>query len=852
MYNVDHQSSFMSKGSDFFKDVKGLSERRGRYEEEHRGRSDIDKGRERSGMDESRERSLDRNSDRLSQDRNPDREVAGKDRYSERDQEFQRSLDRRSFDRRSLERNQGLGSHDWTSSDNAANHGERRERDNINVLYGDFKEVVRGDNDKESRDLTGDLMNIRARSDVSSQFQDKKEIVSSSQTRRSVSPRDRKEGPFSKEGRRNEEFTSNDKGNYDSDSPVKKKKAKKLKNKDSKREKRKRKSKGSISPIDKKHLQEGEKGGKADKREWDYEENYSRDPKKEKKDYVFQEEFKSKTDKKFKRRKEYSSERETEKNVQTKGGSLEEVVKSRWDSPSDEKYYKTLNPERKSRFDGKEKLKDQKLKPETTSKFSNTFKEAVDGRDYVKEEPKAPSAKKQIISVPKDVDNSRSKEDSKKFVLPSKEEISREFEGIRIHIRNDKYNIEDTQGNAGKSGIRPMDSMEEDPVSIVSALHTDQIYAPKEEPVFQEEMFEVKIKRDDSPRYERPRSNYRRKRSHSSSSSSSSSSRSRSTSHDRGHERKSSRSHDRRRSKSYDRQRESSSSRFSQSDKKRSWSPHKNEEEGPKNDIGKKMFEINKYNKNRFQSDGKSLTIKPFIKLEVGSRGRGARGDMIRGGARGRGDGIRGGIRGRADGIRGGIRGRGDWMRGGSRGRGDFKFNDGRGKFIPRGRGTYRGNRQFRGNRGRGGNFKSYHHPLKRRSRDRSRSSSRSSDRSRGRSRRSWSRSRSRSRSRSGHRSRSRSKHRSVSPRGHPVKGKSSSKKRESWSPPIGQGSGYYGPKANKEKSTKPDPVEVGEGPSTQPSDGAPVPKDSSLEQMETFLEELRQKKMQAAANNNF
>lgn len=514
---------------------------------------------------------------------------------------------------------------------------------------------------------------------------------------------------------------------------------------------------------------------------------------------------------------------------------MEEVVKSRWDSPSDEKYYKSINSERKSRFDADDKPegKLQKPKQETASKFSNTFKETVDKKDFskVKEEPIGPPTSNPYKSSSRERDNSYPKAETKKFALPSKEELDREFEGIRIHIRNDKYNaIEEPKAPTGKLGVRPFDSVEEDPVSIVSALHTDQIYAPKPDPVFQEEMFEVKLKREDSPTYGRQKSNYRRRRS----SSSSSSSKSHSPSHNKDQRQKAAR-HDKR-SRSKESKSHSPGSRYSQSERKRSRSPHHHVED--KNPIGKKLYEINRYNKNRFKADGKSVTIKPFIKLEIDSRGRGARGVGMRGGN---------------SGMRGGIRG-------GARGRGDSKFVEGRGKFIPRGRGVFRGRRQFQaGRRGRGGNYRGHSHFSKHRSRSRGQSDSRSRSRSRSRGRsrsrsRSRGRSRSRSRSRSGHRSRSRSrsKHRSRSPKNRPPKSKSPNKKRGSWSPPIGQGSGYYGPRA-KDKAGK--SVDGGVlGGNAPSSDTAPVTTEGkgSLEMMETFLEQLRQKKMQAAANNNF
>lgn len=83
------------------------------------------------------------------------------------------------------------------------------------------------------------------------------------------------------------------------------------------------------------------------------------------------------------------------------------------------------------------------------------------------------------------------------------------------------------------------------------------------------------------------------------------------------------------------------------------------------------MYEINRYNKNRFKVDGKFVIIKLFIKLEIDFRGRGVRGV---------------GMRGSNSGMRGGIRG-------GVMGRGDLKFVEGRGKFIFRGRGVFRGRR---------------------------------------------------------------------------------------------------------------------------------------------------------------
>lgn len=841
MYNVDHQSSFMSKGSDFFKDLKDYSDRKGTHEGEYRDNRDYSRDRDREfsrereyGRDQdrrslegSRERSLDRNADKQNQGRNPDREIRRKDKYAEGSRGLQRNPERGSLER----------SQDWRNIGIPDSHKERQDKNDIDFLYGDIGESQRDRQEKGNPSFTENLMNIRPKSDRSLQIKDRNEKRPASPTRRSVSPRDRKggqktrEGMYSKEEKRENEFTSSDKGNTDSESPVKKKKSKKMKNKDSKGEKRKRKNKGSVSPSDKRYPKEDGEDRKKD--DWESQGSYGKDRKTEFKDKdSFEADVKPKLDKKYKKRREYSTDKEVEKKKQVKGGSLEEVVKSRWDSPSDEKYYKSLNSERKSRFDADDKPRDklQKPKQETASKFSNTFKETMDKKDFskVKEEPVGPPTSNPYKSSSRERDNSYPKAETKKFALPSKEELDREFEGIRIHIRNDKYNaVEEPKAPTSKLGVRPFDSVEEDPVSIVSALHTDQIYAPKPEPVFQEEMFEVKLKREDSPTYERPKSNYRQRRS----SSSSSSSKSRSPSRDKDQRRKAVR-HDKR-SRSKESKSHSPGSRYSQSERKRSRSPH---HVGDKNPIGKKLYEINRYNKNRFKADGKSVTIKPFIKLEIDSRGRGARGVGMRGGN---------------SGMRGGIRG-------GAMGRGDSKFVEGRGKFIPRGRGVFRGRRQFQaGRRGRGGNFRGHSHYSKHRSRGRSDSRSRSRSRSKGRSRsrsRSRGRSRSRSRSRSGHRSRSRSrsKHRSRSPKNRPPKSKSPNKKRGSWSPPIGQGSGYYGPRA-KDKPGK--PVDGGiPGGNVPSSDNAPVTTEGkgSLEMMETFLEQLRQKKMQAAANNNF
>lgn len=82
-------------------------------------------------------------------------------------------------------------------------------------------------------------------------------------------------------------------------------------------------------------------------------------------------------------------------------------------------------------------------------------------------------------------DNSYFKVEIKKFVFLLKEELDREFEGIRIYIRNDKYNVvEELKVLISKFGVRLFDSVEEDSVSIVSVFYIDQIYVFKFELVF--------------------------------------------------------------------------------------------------------------------------------------------------------------------------------------------------------------------------------------------------------------------------------------------------------------------------------------------------------------------------------
>ncbi|XP_061185508.1 tetratricopeptide repeat protein 14-like [Saccostrea echinata] len=822
-YNVDHQSSFMFKARDNDRDGGEYPDYRGKFDEKLRGLRESSLSRDRQSVEgRTDRRSMERNSDRKYMDRNPDGDL---EKYPDRSRNinpypegFNRNPDR------SIERNEGRGSQDLEIPK------EKSQREEIDLLYGDIDDFDpnRQEEERVKKGLTENLMKIKSKSSEPLQLSIKKEDAPGSLTqKRSVSPnsenfnsvRLKEEKILLRDVMKKENFTDDDKSRSESVSPVKKKKSKKMKNKEDKTEKKKRKSKGSLSPSEKRFYKDGKDTFKREKSERKLSDSYSRIPRKDMEET--EEDRKSKGEKKYKKRKEYPSDVDSERKRHEKIGSIEDVVKSRWDSPTDEKYYKDLNPVRKSRFDSGDKYQEQKPKLETVSKFRNTFKETTERREdlsKVKEEAKVPQKHK---STSREREELYPQGEPKKFGLPSKEDLDREFEGIRIHIRNDKYNsVEEQKGSHGPVGVRPFDSVEEDPVSIVSVLHSEQIYAPKPEPAYQEELFEVKLKRDDSPtQHERPKSNYRTRRSQSSSSSS----RSRSSSYEKSKQRRAPVSHDKRRS--HGSRSRSPSSHHGGSERKRSRSPHSNDEKADKSDIGKKIYEINRYNKNRILSDGKSVTIKPFVKLEIGSRGRG--------GVRGRGDSkFMDSSRGRGK-FFDSSRGRGKFI---DRGRGKF-VDRGRGKFIDRGQGKFRGRGQYHERyKSRGDYHKDRSYSSKRRSRSRSSSRSRS-------------RSKDRSRHRSRDRSRSRSKHRSRSPKNSHPKSRSPQRKKESWSPPIGQGSGYYGPKASKPGKAD----DVGVGTSVPMTTGAPSAEGkSSLDMMETFLEELRQKKMQAAANNNF
>lgn len=120
-------------------------------------------------------------------------------------------------------------------------------------------------------------------------------------------------------------------------------------------------------------------------------------------------------------------------------------------------------------------------------KFSNIFKEIMDKKDFFK--VKEEFVGLLILNLYKlffrERDNSYFKVEIKKFVFLLKEELDREFEGIRIYIRNDKYNVvEELKVFIGKFGVRLFDSVEEDSVSIVSVFYIDQIYVFKFELVF--------------------------------------------------------------------------------------------------------------------------------------------------------------------------------------------------------------------------------------------------------------------------------------------------------------------------------------------------------------------------------
>ncbi|XP_062576579.1 tetratricopeptide repeat protein 14-like [Saccostrea cucullata] len=811
-YNVDHQSSFMFKGRDNDRSGGEYPDYRKKFEEQSRELRESSGSRDRQSMEgRTDRRSMDRKSDRKYLDRNPDRDL---EKYPDRSRNINPYPE-------GLHRNPDRStSEDQKSMEYQEMPREKSQKEELDLLYGDIDDFDpnRQEEERVKKGLTENLMKIKSKSTEPLQLSIKKEDNSRSLSqKRSVSPKSgnhssiqlKEEKILHKDEIKKESFTDDDKSRSESVSPVKKKKAKKVKNKDDKAEKKKRKSRGSMSPREKRYYK-------------DEKDMYKREKGMEE----MEGDRKYRGEKKYKKRKEYPGDVDSEKKRPDKIGSIEEVVKSRWDSPSDEKYYKDLNPVRKSRFDSDDKYQEQKPKLETVSKFRNTFKETSERREdvtKVKEETKVPQIQKS---------SSREREprgEPKKFSLPSKEDLDREFEGIRIHIRNDKYSsVEEQKGSLGPVGVRPFDSVEEDPVSIVSVLHSEQIYAPKPEPAYQEELFEVKLKRDDSPtQHERSKSNYRRRRSQSSSSSS----RSRSSSYDKNKHSRGPPSHKKRRSRSRSSHSRSPSSHRGGSGRKRSRSPHSGDEKKDKNDIGKKIYEINRYNKNRILSDGKSITIKPFVKLEIGSHGRG--------GGRGRGDSkFMDNSRGRGkyfDNSRGRgkfvDRGRGKYV---DRGRGKY-VDRGRGKFIDRGRGKFRGRGQYHDSyKSRGDYHKDRSYSSKRRSRTRSRSRSRSKDRSRYRSR---------------DRSRSRSKHRSRSPKNSRPKSRSPQRKKESWSPPIGQGSGYYGPKAGKPGKADDDVA----GASVPMTTGAPSAEGkSSLDMMEIFLEELRQKKMQAAANNNF